>query len=88
MLPECWMVAIPFAGQLVSILNKVILKPSLGTSRNPLCGSVSFHRKGEISKISLIFVAIPFAGQLVSIEVNELRKTLEWVVSQSPLRVS
>ena len=38
-------VAIPFAGQLVSIGMLVHIKREVEDSRNPLCGSVSFHNK-------------------------------------------
>ena len=63
-------VAIPFAGQLVSMLRNLSnLRKENGRCRNPLCGSVSFHWYGETT-FNLIKenVAIPFAGQLVSIK--------------------
>ena len=70
-------VAIPFAGQLVSINGEPITKDFVYDGcRNPLCGSVSFHeitRDGYIQRWKR-FVAIPFAGQLVSIKNNQRNK--------------
>ena len=61
------LVAIPFAGQLVSMVILQLLS-NLYISRNPLCGSVSFHKTSLLLRV-ILEVAIPFAGQLVSIAI-------------------
>ena len=60
LLGDEYKVAIPFAGQLVSIYPETKSKQGANMSRNPLCGSVSFHnkirefnRKDEVSQSPL-----------------------------------